>query len=364
MDAFRAAARAGRPAAPPAAGADAPAGRRAPETPATPIISRVKQPAAAPRRAAARSGPPATAARRRPDRDERAGAVAPGRREPVAKVPAADAERSPHPPASPAVSWAQAPFVAIQFLTVLPPLVRRPLRAADLGRSESFFPLAGLLLGAALASIDVLLGPWVARPVRDVLLVALLAGLTGALHLDGVIDTADGLFAHGGRERRLEIMRDPRAGAFGVIAVVLLLLLKVAALGTISDEARPLALILAPGLGRWAIVLVTRLYPYARSEGMGRDFKDAVRWPHAALAGTIAAAAAWLLGGVVGLGIWLFAGLAALLFGRWVAARLGGLTGDTYGATCELVEAGVLVAVGTRLGSMAVGGLAVGGLAG
>ncbi len=249
-------------------------------------------------------------------------------------------------------SWLQAPFVAIQFLSVLPPLVRRPLGPSDLGRSESFFPLAGLLLGALLAGTELLLRPVVAQPVRDVLLVALLAALTGALHLDGVIDTFDGIFAHGGPARRLEIMRDPRAGAFGVVGLVLLLALKLAALGSLPPDARLPALLLAPALGRWAIVLVTRQFPYARPEGMGRSFKDAVRWSHVALAGTMAAGLAWAVSGPSGLMVAASVSVLALLLARWLAGRLGGLSGDTYGAICELTEAGVLVALGLQIGGV------------
>jgi adenosylcobinamide-GDP ribazoletransferase len=253
---------------------------------------------------------------------------------------------------SDARSWLHAPFLAVQFLTVLPPLVRRPLRPCDLGRSESFFPLAGLLLGALLAGTELLLQAVVAQPVRDVLLVALLAALTGALHLDGIIDTFDGIFAHGGRARRLEIMRDPRAGAFGVVGVVLLLALKLAALGSLPQDSRLTAMLLAPPLGRWAIVLVTRTFPYARPEGMGRSFKDAVRWTHVAIAGTMAAVLAWVIAGPGGLMVAGSVSVLALLVARWMAGRLGGLSGDSYGAVCELTEAGVLVALGLQIGGV------------
>lgn len=256
------------------------------------------------------------------------------------------------PAVSALVSWLQAPLVAVQFLTVMPPLVRRTIHPADLGRSESFFPLAGLLLGAMLAGTELLLQPWLAQPVRDVLLITLLAALTGTLHLDGVIDTFDGIFATGGRARRLEIMRDPRAGAFGVVAVVLLLALKLAALGSLPAAGRVPALLLAPCLGRWAIVLVTRSFPYARPEGMGRSFKDAVRWTHVVIAGTLAATLAWGVSAGGGLALWAACSILALLAGRWITGRLDGLTGDTYGAICELTEVGVLVALGLHIGSV------------
>nr|MBA2449218.1 adenosylcobinamide-GDP ribazoletransferase [Chloroflexota bacterium] len=120
-----------------------------------------------------------------------------------------------------------APLFALQFLTIVPPIVRRAPRSASLGSAETFFPAVGLLLGLGLLATDVLLRPLIARPVRDVVLVILLAVMTGALHLDGLIDTFDGVFGGRDPQTRLALMRDPRAGAFGVVAVVCLLLLKV-----------------------------------------------------------------------------------------------------------------------------------------
>ena len=243
-----------------------------------------------------------------------------------------------------------APVFALQFLTIVPPLVRRTPRAADLGASDAFFPAVGLLLGFGLAGTDLALAGVLAPMVRDVLLVVFLAAATGALHLDGFVDTFDGLFAPGGPARRLEIMRDPRAGTFGVVAVVMLLLLEVAALGALVPEYRTAALILAPCLGRWAIVMATWLFPYARKEGLGRGFKDGIRAPYALVAGATALIAAGWLGGGFGLGVFAGVSIGVLAIGNLVSARLGGLTGDTYGALCELTEAGVWLAFGLRFG--------------
>ena len=254
---------------------------------------------------------------------------------------------------APLRTFATAPAFALQFLTIVPPIVRRAPRAVDLGAADAFFPSVGLLLGLGLAGADLALAGVAAPLVRDVLLVVLLAAATGVLHLDGVVDTADGLFAPGGPERRLAIMRDPRAGTFGVVAVVLLLLLKVAALGALTPELRTAGLVLAPGLGRWAIVVATWRFPYARKEGLGRGFKDGIRPAHVGVAGASVLLAAGWLGG--GLGVALVAGvsLGVLGVGSIMSARLGGLTGDTYGALCELTEVGVWLACGLRLGMTA-----------
>jgi adenosylcobinamide-GDP ribazoletransferase len=248
-------------------------------------------------------------------------------------------------------SWTQAPLFALQFLTIVPPVVRRAPRTNDLGRSEAFFPLVGLLLGASVAAVDHLLAPVVPPLVRDVAAVGLLAILTGALHLDGVIDTFDGLFMGTSPARRLEIMRDPRAGSYGVVAVTLLLVLKVAALAAVPPMLRAPALILAPCLGRWGIVLATGAFPYARSEGMGRQFKDSIRFSHVSVAALVALVAAGALAGAGGLLMWIGVSAVVVVAGRLIAGRLGGLSGDVYGAMCESVEAGVLIAFGLRFGS-------------
>jgi adenosylcobinamide-GDP ribazoletransferase len=251
------------------------------------------------------------------------------------------------------MAWLEAPFFALRFLTVLPTLLpRRPPEAGDFGRSDAFFPLVGLALGAILAGLDVLLRPVVSGTVLDVLLVATLAALTGALHLDGVVDTFDGLFAGASREQRLAIMRDPRAGSFGVVAVVLVLACKLAALGALPPASRTVALLIAPCLGRWGIVLTTYTFAYARPEGMGRSFKESIRLRHVIVAGLIALVAAGYFGGVGGVVVWTVVGWVVLAGGRAIAGALGGVTGDSYGAICELTEAGVLVAFGLHVGSV------------
>lgn len=248
--------------------------------------------------------------------------------------------------------WLQAPCFALQFLTIVPPLVRRTPRPDDLGRGEAFFPLVGLLLGLGIAAVDQAITPIMAPLVRDIVLVMVLAVVTGALHLDGVVDTFDGLFTGSTAERRLEIMRDPRAGSYGVVALILLLMLKVAALGSLPPALRTPAIILAPCIGRWGIVLATGTFAYARREGMGRTFKESIRPLHMLLAGAIALGAAGMLAGAAGILVWTGASLTVLLTGQWVAGRLGGLSGDIYGAICELTETGVLVLLGVQAGSL------------
>jgi adenosylcobinamide-GDP ribazoletransferase len=166
--------------------------------------------------------------------------------------------------------------------------------------------------------------------------------LTGALHLDGLADCCDGLFLAASRERRLEVMADPHTGAFGVIGLVLILLLKAAALTALArtDGA---ALPFAAALARWCILPAARL-PAARPGGMGADFASGLQ-PWALYAGALAPAGLMLLLGVPGLAA-LLAGLGAASLAALLArARIGGVTGDVFGAIVETVETAVLLAV-------------------
>ena len=234
---------------------------------------------------------------------------------------------------------------ALSFLTRLP-LSPRNLTPTDLGRSVAFFPLAGLLLGAvsaAVALVPVALDPH----LRAIAIVALAAYLTGGLHLDGVADVADGLGGgRGDRARTLAIMKDSRIGAFGAIALVLLLLAKVrvtalvAAPATLDTLTTLGPLLVAPVLARALAATAIVAFPYARPDGLGRAFHDHARWYHAAfaLAGALALAI-----GTVPLALPI-AAITALTLAAWLHRRLGGLTGDTYGAIIEAAELAALVA--------------------
>src|SRR3954451_21862996 len=161
---------------------------------------------------------------------------------------------------------------AFAFLTRLP-VWRGPLRDVDLGRSVSFFPLVGLVLGFGLTGLAAALAGHLAPGICAVLLAALLAGLTGGLHLDGFADVFDALGGgRGDRVRMLEIMRDSRIGAHGAAALILLLIAKVAALAQVIERHDLLALLAFPMIGRWLAALLVVLFPYVRAEGLGRAF--------------------------------------------------------------------------------------------
>lgn len=235
-------------------------------------------------------------------------------------------------------------LLAIKFLTVLPvPAPKEPPPGA-MGRATAWYPLVGALIGLLVAGSDWLLGlalPWA---VRSALILALWVALTGGLHLDGFADCCDGLLAPCPPERRLEILRDTHVGSFAVAGVVLLLLVKYAALASLQAPWRIAALAGAPVLGRWAMAYALVAYPYARQgPGLGGLVKQGAGLRELAVASAIA------LGATVAAWRWL--GLAALpatwvltaAVAHWVMGRIPGLTGDTYGAICELVEAAWLI---------------------
>ena len=238
---------------------------------------------------------------------------------------------------------ARAFLCAVGFLTRIPVPGRDGFSAPVLGASLVFFPAVGAMLGAASAGAAALVpSPHVGWAIA---LAALHAFLTGAMHLDGLSDVVDGLGgARGDRARALEIMRDPRVGAFGVVALVLLLLAKVAALDEILRRPEAWVVLLAyPVAGRLAAVPLIAFFPCARPTGLARAYHDAARWPAAlgafALGGGLAA-----LGGRVLVPTAVALGLG-LLVGAYVGVRLRGLTGDAYGAAIELSELAFLWAV-------------------
>lgn len=230
-------------------------------------------------------------------------------------------------------------LAAVQFLTRVPV----PNGAHSLGSAVVWLPLVGALLGGVLALVDGLLD-WLGAPslLTAALLVVVLLGLTGALHADGLMDTCDAVFGHASAERRLEIMRDPRAGAFGVVGLVCVILLKVASLDALQPSVRPGLLLLAPTMGRWAIVLLATVFPYGRPSGLGAPLKAAATPITLALASVLPLVGCLLIG-PVGIVAGLIAAAVAYGLGRWLVSLLPGLTGDCYGAACELVETTVWV---------------------
>jgi adenosylcobinamide-GDP ribazoletransferase len=229
-------------------------------------------------------------------------------------------------------------FAALQFLTILPlPGVHPGERV--LGGSLPFFPLVGLLIGAAIALADWCLGRLFPIGVTSVCTVILLIAVSGGLHIDGLADTADGFFSARPREAILAIMKDSRTGPMGVAAVVCVVALKIALIASVAGPWRWWVLLLTPLAGRCALIVHLALLPYVRPEGGLAGIFHRNRSPvHALWALAALLAVGFLAGGLPGLIAGAATFLAALLLVAYIYRRIGGLTGDTLGASCELTE--------------------------
>lgn len=223
-------------------------------------------------------------------------------------------------------------------------LTRVPTKAgADLARGLPWFPIVGCLVGLAVACVYAIALFVMPSFVAATLAVAAGILLTGALHEDGLADTADAFGAHVDRARTFEILKDPRLGTFGVIALVLSILLRIATLSALSRWAALAALIAAHTLGRAGALAVMRLAPAAAPSGLGADYARGLN--RRALVMGLSATVAISAGA---LGVWSFPAVAiatgsALGVARVSTRRIGGVTGDVLGACEQLTEIGVLL---------------------
>lgn len=232
-------------------------------------------------------------------------------------------------------------IAAFQFLTISPTLIKRMFTAQEMGRAVGWFPLVGVVLGLLLYGINNM--AQLIFPVSVSAAITLFAWImfTRAFHLDGFMDTCDGLFGGFTADRRLEIMKDSRVGAFGVAGGVLILLTQYAALSASTNLF--VALILATTLGRWSSPLVIYWFPYAREDGLGIEMKRNVGSREVLLATSIMSITAWLVYGWPGFLFMVAAAAIGFLVAVYAMRLLPGLTGDIYGTVTSLVEMFTLV---------------------
>jgi adenosylcobinamide-GDP ribazoletransferase len=231
-------------------------------------------------------------------------------------------------------------LAAFQFLTIIPTMFRRPFTSEELGRAVGCFPVVGLALGAIFFGAHRVLRTVLPPQLNAALILIIWITLTRALHFDGFLDTCDGLFGGFTPVKRLEIMRDSRVGAFAVTGGGLLLITKYSAILTLSTFS---GLLLAPILGRWVLVMAIFFFPYARQQGLGREMKDNIHWLQVFLATGFTVLAVWYIAewtGLLALGI---AGTSLWITAKYFLHLIPGLTGDSYGALCELTELVILV---------------------
>ncbi|HEX5605491.1 MAG TPA: adenosylcobinamide-GDP ribazoletransferase [Candidatus Binatia bacterium] len=237
-------------------------------------------------------------------------------------------------------------FAALRFLTIFPGPVR--LAAADWRHAAIFFPVIGLLLGMILVLVDFPLRLLASPGLCGALLVSILAFLTGGLHLDGLSDTFDGLGAGGDRERMLTVMDDSHVGALGMIAVLLVLILKIEAIQS-TDTDRWRVLLAAPILSRWAMVLLG-YRSLAAKPGLGSSLIDQLETKHVVLASLVSVILVIAILRIAGIALLLLTVLFTWLMRTYFHRRLGGIPGDVFGAVSELTETFALVflALGAR----------------
>jgi adenosylcobinamide-GDP ribazoletransferase len=237
-------------------------------------------------------------------------------------------------------------LVALQFLTSLPVSLKRELSSEQLGRATTYFPAVGIIIGGILAALAWLLNHILPPAVVNILIITTLVIITGALHLDGLADTCDGLAGYKTVEERWQVMRDSRTGAFGVVGIVLLLLAKYVSLNSVPSDLVIPALLFMPVVSRWAMVYAIFAFPYARPEGLGTAYKAATQWPQFTIATAVTLAVAFALypvfsfkGPILVFGVGVVTSVLAFYFKN----KFAGLTGDTYGAINEIGEVTALL---------------------
>jgi adenosylcobinamide-GDP ribazoletransferase len=235
-------------------------------------------------------------------------------------------------------------IAAIRFLTIIPVPGKLGTSTEDLAGSLYWFPLVGLLIGMVTGAVFYLVGPYLSMPLAAVMAVSVLLAFSGGLHLDGVADCADGFFSSRPRSRMLEIMRDSHIGAMGVVALILVLAFKGAALVSVPSVKLWQPLVLMPVVGRGAMLVMMVFLPYARKEGgLASVFYNRASTLLAGWAVIFMLAAGWIVAGLPGLLAATGSLLILLIFCWFCHAKIGGATGDTLGAACEITEASTAI---------------------
>jgi adenosylcobinamide-GDP ribazoletransferase len=233
--------------------------------------------------------------------------------------------------------------LALTFLTIFPWPRFGEVTSGDLARSLFWFPWVGAMLGLVYWGAGAGLGHYFPASASAALLLTLTVFLTRGLHLDGLADTVDGLGGGGTPEARLAIMKDSRLGAFGAVSLVLMLLLKYSFFLVLLDRGLARDLVLFPIISRWGIVLLAGLAPYARpGGGLGQAMTEGAT-PQLLAGATISALVlCFLAAGFSGPICLALGALVVWGLSRYFRRRLGGITGDVYGAVTEILETLVL----------------------
>lgn len=229
-------------------------------------------------------------------------------------------------------------ILAWEFLTIIPLTRNRDVRPEELAASMAYFPLVGLILGIILSISNIGFLKILPSSVVDAMLIAELIILTRGLHIDGFVDTIDGLAGGKTKEDILHIMRDHRVGALGVVGVIMLIMIKYLSLNSAPSASKNLIMITMPMMSRWLQVVFTNMYSYARQDGMGKAFVEGVRGRQAWIATIFTALVLIFLFKFNAILIMVLMAIVTYLMGIYFKKTLGGITGDVIGAVSEVSE--------------------------
>ena len=236
-------------------------------------------------------------------------------------------------------------LVALQFLTIIPVRIKH-VEEEDILKSVVYFPLVGLLLGLILTGFGKFLYFLIFEEFFiNIILVIFLIALTGGLHLDGLADTVDAFLSRKNKLDMLKIMRDSHIGAMGVLGIISIVLLKIAFLSSISPSLKMNALVLMCILSRWALVFSMFLFPYARQEGKAMMFIHGTNLRTFIFSTIVTLFCVILFCKLESLVIVAIVIPVTYIIGRFITSKIGGITGDTLGATNELIEVVTLFSV-------------------
>ena len=232
-------------------------------------------------------------------------------------------------------------IILIQFMTRIPVFVNVEYDEEKLGKSIKYFPLVGAIIGIFLYGINILAGKITEnRQIAAIIIIIAEIFITGLIHIDGLADTADGLFSYAEKEKILEIMKDSRVGTNGAVALILYFMTKVILL----SEIRPEYIILYPVISRLSTSINAGLGEYARKNGMSNGIIGKNGKKEAVISIIITMILSFIILKAKGLTILIFAILFILLLMKGVKRKIGGITGDTMGASLELTTILVLLA--------------------
>ena len=234
---------------------------------------------------------------------------------------------------------------AVQFLTILRIKNEPSIDTKKLGSSYVYFPLVGASLGIALIALDKVLSLTLPPLLTNLILIFTLFIITGGMHIDGLADSCDALFSGKGKDEMLSIMREVHVGTFGILAIVAIILFKLALLSSIPQDLRNFSLILMALLSRYSMSLAVNFFPYARSEGKAGVFFKEKSIKNFFFSTAITLIILLFTFRIISLAILSLSVGFTLLASLWVKRKIGGLTGDTLGALSELNEVLVLLSV-------------------